>query len=198
MIGSASSAASSAAVSSTLSKPFASSPSYPVIPTLNPYGSPAAVAAAAAAGNSLPPFEAVTIPTPVPVSVDDEKLAVQIINDMTGEIEAGKYKTPQEAADAIRMKMMVEMMKRNGAGSGFAGLLVNGIAVGDSPPPNQQIALPGIGTVTVNEQTPRGNGQTTSGLTVNMIHVRLIDFLTGAPTGEIVVGSAQSDAAFVR
>jgi len=47
--------------------------------------------------------------------LDDEKLAVQIINDMTGEIEAGKYKTPQEAADAIRMKMMVEMMKRNGA-----------------------------------------------------------------------------------
>jgi hypothetical protein len=86
----------------------------------------------------------------------------------------------------------------NGTGSGFAGLLVNGIAVGDSPAPNEQIALPGVGTVTLNEQTPRGNGQTTSGLTVNMIHVRLINLLTGATTGEIIVGSAQSDAAFVR
>jgi hypothetical protein len=75
---------------------------------------------------------------------------------------------------------------------------VNGIAVGDSPAPNQQIALPGVGTVTLNEQTPRGNGQTTSGLTVNMIHVRLTDLLTGAQTGEIIVGNAQSDAAFVR
>ena len=86
----------------------------------------------------------------------------------------------------------------NATGSGFAGLLVNGIAVGDSPAPNQQIALPGVGTVTLNEQTPRGNGQTTSGLTVNMIHVRLTDLLTGAQTGEIIVGNAQSDAAFVR
>lgn len=86
----------------------------------------------------------------------------------------------------------------NGAGSQFVNLLVNGIAVGDSPEPNRQIALPGVGTVTLNEQTVRGDGQTASGLTVNMIHVTLTNALTGAKTGEIIVGSARSDAAFIR
>jgi hypothetical protein len=87
----------------------------------------------------------------------------------------------------------------NAAGSGFVGLVVNGIALADAPPaPNTQIALPGVGTVILNEQFQRGNGQTTSGLTVDMIHVRLKDSLTGATTGEIITGAAQSDAAFVR
>jgi hypothetical protein len=86
----------------------------------------------------------------------------------------------------------------NGIGSEFVNLLVNGVAVGDSPEPNRQIALPGVGTVTFNEQTLRGDGLTASGLTVNMIHVTLTDALTGAKTGEIIVGSARSDAAFNR
>jgi hypothetical protein len=47
--------------------------------------------------------------------LDDEKLAVQIMNDVSSEIDQGKYKTPQEARDAIQMKMMVEAMKRYGA-----------------------------------------------------------------------------------
>jgi hypothetical protein len=85
----------------------------------------------------------------------------------------------------------------NGAGSGFAGLVVGGVAVGDSPAPNQQIALPGVGSVTLNEQSTRGDGRTSSGLTVNMIHVRLVNLL-GAPAGDIIAGSAASDAAFVR
>ncbi|PYR92524.1 MAG: hypothetical protein DMF84_13565 [Acidobacteria bacterium] len=84
-------------------------------------------------------------------------------------------------------------------GSTFAGLLVGSVAIADGvPAPNSQIALPGVGTVTLNEQIPRGDGQTTSGLTVNMIHVRLKDVLTGAQTGEIIVGAADSDAAFGR
>jgi hypothetical protein len=87
----------------------------------------------------------------------------------------------------------------NAAGSGFVGLVVNGIALLDgAPAPNSQIALPGVGTVTLNEQIPRGDGRTTSGLTVNMIHVRLKDALTGVQTGEIIVGAAGSDAAFVK
>jgi hypothetical protein len=86
----------------------------------------------------------------------------------------------------------------NGAGSQFVNLLVNGAAIGDSPEPNRQIALPGVGTVTLNEQTLRGDGRTASGLTVNMIHVTLNDALTGAKTGEIIVGSARSDAVFIR
>lgn len=87
----------------------------------------------------------------------------------------------------------------NAAGSGVVGLVVNGIALADgAPAPNSQIAVPGVGTVTLNEQFRRGDGRTTSGLTVNVIHVRLKDALTGAQTGEIIVGAAASDAAFAR
>jgi hypothetical protein len=87
----------------------------------------------------------------------------------------------------------------NADGSTAAGLLVGGVAIADgTPTPNSQIALPGVGTVTLNEQIRRGDGRTTSGLTVNMIHVRLTDVLTGAQKGEIIVGAAESDAAFVK
>jgi hypothetical protein len=87
----------------------------------------------------------------------------------------------------------------NADGSTFAGLLVGGVAIADgAPAPNSQMALPGVGTVTLNEQISRGDGRITSGLTVNMIHVRLKNALTGAQTGEIIVGAADSDAAFVK
>jgi hypothetical protein len=87
----------------------------------------------------------------------------------------------------------------NAAGSTLAGLVVSGMAIADgTPAPNSQIALPGVGSVTLNEQIPRGDGRTASGLTVNMIHVRLKNVLTGAQTGEIIVGAADSDAAFVK
>lgn len=87
----------------------------------------------------------------------------------------------------------------NADGSTLAGLIVGGVPIADGvPTPNSQIALPGVGTVTLNEQIARGNGLTTSGLTVNMIHVRLKDVLTGLQTGEIIVGNANSDASFVR
>jgi hypothetical protein len=44
----------------------------------------------------------------------------------------------------------------------------------------------------LNEQIPSGDGVTSSGITVNLIHVVLQDALTGAQTGEIIVGSAAS------
>lgn len=47
--------------------------------------------------------------------LEDEKVALRVIDEMTDEINQGKYKSPQEAADAIRMKSMVEMMKRGPA-----------------------------------------------------------------------------------
>jgi hypothetical protein len=67
------------------------------------------------------------------------------------------------------------------------------VTVGDAAvAPNTQLALPGVGYVVLNEQTVSGDGVTTTGITVNMIHVVLQDALTGAKTGEIVVGSATS------
>ena len=77
-------------------------------------------------------------------------------------------------------------------GSGFAGLVVNGVAFTGDPAPNTRIALPGVGFAVLNEQIPSGDGVTSSGITVNLIHVVLQDALTGAQTGEIIVGSAAS------
>jgi hypothetical protein len=85
-------------------------------------------------------------------------------------------------------------------GSMLAGLVVNGVPVGGDalPPAHTRIELPGVGYVVLNEQTLSGNGETTSGITVNMIHVVLQTVIPGGllgggrvlRTGEIVVGSA--------
>ncbi len=83
----------------------------------------------------------------------------------------------------------------NANGSTFEDLVVAGspVTVGDAAvAPNTQLALPGVGYVVLNEQIVSGDGVTTTGITVNMIHVVLQDALTGAKTGEIVVGSATS------
>src|SRR2546426_11364524 len=75
-------------------------------------------------------------------------------------------------------------------GSSLANLVVNGVSV-DDPAPNTRLDLPGVGYVVLNEQIPTGDGVTTSGITVNMIHVVLTNLL-GAKTGEVIVGSATS------
>src|SRR5213079_2460280 len=98
----------------------------------------------------------------------------------------------------------------NADGSTFTNLTVAGVPVtsGDAAvAPNTSATLPGVGNVVLNEQIPSGDGVTSSGLTVNMIHVYL-QSLTGATcvlgvctpgaltnTGEIIVGSATSGVA---
>lgn len=95
----------------------------------------------------------------------------------------------------------------NADGSTFTNLAIAGVGSlsGDQPvAPNTNISLPGVGYVVLNEQIPSGDGVTSSGLTVNMIHVYL-QGLTGGTcvlgvctpgtltnTGEIIVGSATS------
>lgn len=91
-------------------------------------------------------------------------------------------------------------------GSMLADLVVNGVPVGTDAlsPPNTRLALPGVGYVVLNEQTLSGNGVTTSGITVNMIHVVLQTVIPGGllggkivlHTGDIVVGSASSSAGY--
>ena len=71
-------------------------------------------------------------------------------------------------------------------------LVVNGTPITTDLSPNTQIPLPGVGYVVLNEQARTGDGVATSGITVNMIHVVLQDALTGAKTGEIIVGAASS------
>lgn len=77
------------------------------------------------------------------------------------------------------------------AGSALVDLVVNGVPV-EVTAPNTTIDIPGVGTVILNEQVPSGDGTSSSGLVVNMIHVVLKDPLTGTKTGDIVVGSAAS------
>jgi hypothetical protein len=83
------------------------------------------------------------------------------------------------------------VVNSNAEGSQVANLVVNGVSIGDAVAPNTRVNLPGVGYVVLNEQIPTGNGVTTSGITVNMIHVVLTN-LFGATTGEVIVGSATS------
>jgi len=84
-------------------------------------------------------------------------------------------------------------------GSSLSNLVVNGVGV-DNPAPNTRIDLPGTGYVLLNEQRVTGDGVSTSGITVNMIHVVLqqpilgvLGQVTGYQTvGDIIVGSATS------
>ena len=80
----------------------------------------------------------------------------------------------------------------NADGATFAGLVVNGVPIGADVAPNTRIDLPGVGYVVLNERLSTGDGTKTTGLTVRMIHVVLRDAVTGATTGEIVVGAASS------
>jgi hypothetical protein len=87
----------------------------------------------------------------------------------------------------------------NAFGSVLTDLVINGVPIGSgdfAPGPNTRIDLPGVGFVLLNEQTHSGDGVRSSGLTVNMIHVFLIDAITGAQTGEIIVGSASSGSSY--
>jgi len=90
------------------------------------------------------------------------------------------------------------------AGSGFTNLVVNGVLITTDVAPNTRVDLPGVGYAVLNEQTLSGDGVTTSGITVNMIHV-VLQTVTGGgctilgclpgiltTTGEIIVGSANS------
>jgi hypothetical protein len=95
----------------------------------------------------------------------------------------------------------------NADGSTFTNLAIAGVEslAGDQPvAPNTNLNLPGVGYVVLNEQIPSGDGVSSSGLTVNMIHVYLQSLVGGIPnpltgqivggvlqtTGEIIVGSA--------
>ncbi len=83
----------------------------------------------------------------------------------------------------------------NSEGSALVDLVVNGVPLGNvTPAPNTTINIPGVGTLILNEQAQSGDGIGTSALTVNMLHLILKDAVTGATTGDIVVGSAKSGA----
>lgn len=83
-------------------------------------------------------------------------------------------------------------------GSTFVNLSVNGTPISGPVEPNTRITIPGVGVVTLNEQSSSGDGVIGSGLQVQMIHLRLTDPLTGLDEGDIVVASASSTVSFDR
>jgi hypothetical protein len=89
-------------------------------------------------------------------------------------------------------------------GTAVKDLVVAGTPYGDTvPPPNTSLSaplplaagLPGSADIILNEQTTTGDGLNQTGITVNMIHVRLVSLL-GQPLGEYVIGSASTAASF--
>jgi hypothetical protein len=80
-------------------------------------------------------------------------------------------------------------------GSTLLNLVIAGVPYADgAPAPNTRVALPGVGYVVLNEQISSGDRVHSTGLTVNMIHVYLVNSLTGSSAGEIVVAAATSTA----
>ena len=96
-------------------------------------------------------------------------------------------------ADGIVAMASSTIDNSNAEGSSLANLVVNGVQVSD-PAPSTRMDLPGVGYVVFNEQIPTGDGVTSSGITVNMIHVVLqqLGLFGYETTGEIIVGSASS------
>jgi uncharacterized repeat protein (TIGR01451 family) len=81
-------------------------------------------------------------------------------------------------------------------GTQFVDLVVAGIPIAGTPPPNTTITLPlKLGYVVLNEQVPDGPETGHTGLTVRAIHVKvylpLAPLLVGA---EVIVAEAHSDA----
>ena len=90
----------------------------------------------------------------------------------------------------------------NPQGTSLLGITVAGTAVSNNPPPNTTILVPGIGSVTLNEQicdngsSPPCSGASSSGITVRAIHV-IIDNpnAPGVPLGaNVIVGEAHADS----
>ena len=165
------------------------------------------------AGAALPP-EGGMVDADVDAAAVASTLTASTLNSITtgmADSAVGSAQTSAEAADVSILNGLItarqvlgvaaSYVNQQAAGSGADGsalvdVVVNGVPLAGTPPPNTRIELAGVGYVVLNEQTPTGNGVTTSGISVNMIHVVLQNALTGLTTGEIVVGSATSAATF--
>ena len=123
---------------------------------------------------------------------DSDKSGAQSTSELENVNVAGGVITA-DIVTAVSTSYAGQLNGGSGAdGSGFANLVVNGVAITTDVDPNTRVNLPGVGYAVLNEQIPNGDGVTSWGLTVNMIHVFLQDAVTGLNTGEIIVGSASS------
>ena len=145
-------------------------------------------------------------------SVGNTLIADGLTSITTGQIDDGlvSVTASAEAADVnilnglIAAKAVVALATSyaNGTtaasesnGSTLLNLVVAGISYADgAPPPNTRVELPGVGYAVLNEQVLEGDGLHATSLTVRMIHVYLVDPVTGSAVGDVVVGAATSTA----
>jgi len=140
----------------------------------------------------------------VPGSVDAQRLNAvttgAVDNKKTGAQSTSEAEDVSTAGGAITADIVTAVVTSyfgqftggsDATGSGFTNLTVNGVSVTEDVAPNTRVDLPGVGYAILNEQIPTGNGVTSWGMTVNMIHVVLQNVL-GLTTGEIIIGSASS------
>jgi uncharacterized repeat protein (TIGR01451 family) len=86
----------------------------------------------------------------------------------------------------------------NATGTQFVDLVVAGIPIAGTPPPNTVIRLPlGLGFIVLNEQVPDGPETGHTGLTVRGVRAVLtLPFAPLLPGAEVIVTEAHSDATF--
>jgi hypothetical protein len=127
-------------------------------------------------------------------AVDNKKSGAQSTSDVENVSAAGGAITAG-IVTAVATAFFDEVSGgRDASGSGFTDLVVNGVPVTTDVAPNTRVDLAGVGYAILNEQIPSGNGVTSWGMTVNMIHVVLLNFL-GQQTGDVIIGSASSAVA---
>jgi hypothetical protein len=100
------------------------------------------------------------------------------------------------SADFLMARAVALCQSHNSSASGsseLANVVIDGQAITVSGSPNQTIELPaGTGHVIINEQTSSSNGRS-SDITVNALHVVIIDPLSGDTIADVIVASAHAD-----
>jgi hypothetical protein len=124
-------------------------------------------------------------------AVDNKKTGAQSTSEVEGVSAAGGAITADIVTAVATSYFGALGGGQDASGSGFTNLAVNGVPVTEDVAPNTRVDLPGVGYAILNEQIATGNGLTSWGMTVNMIHVVFQNVL-GLTTGEIVIGSASS------
>ena len=77
------------------------------------------------------------------------------------------------------------------AGSGFVGLAIAGVPVDPNLPPNTTLALPGIGSVVVDEQLPGARSVAVNGLHITVTQQNILGL---APGAQIILAHASASA----
>lgn len=127
-------------------------------------------------------------------AVDNQKTGAQSVSEVESVSAAGGAISADIVTAVATSYVNTGGGGRDASGSGFTNLVVNGVPVTTEVAPNTRINLPGVGYVVLNEQIASGNGVSSFGITVNMIHV-VLQNLFGQTTGEVIIGSASSSVA---